>query len=109
MNDRVVRNMREAIHQFNRCVSVKKLESFLESINSYLGILKGRNAYAIMCKLIKEVSPKWAKYCHFNEARRCFQANEGYRHTQLIAKKYNLKYKNHDNKRKNLSTGVKTA
>lgn len=109
VNDRVVRNMREAIHQFNRCVSVKKLESFLSSINSYLGILKGRNAYAIMCNLLKEVSPKWVKYCHFNEARRCFQANEGYRHTQLIAKKYNLKYKNHDNKRKNLSTGVKTA
>ena len=55
VNVRVVRNMREAIHQFNRCVSVKKLELFLDSINSYLGILKGRNAYAL-CVIF------WRKY-----------------------------------------------
>lgn len=110
VNSRNTRNMREAIHQFNRCVSVKKLETFLASMNSYLGFLKGRNAYGIMRNLLKEVSPKWMKYCHFNEERRCFQANEGYTHTQLIANKYNLKFKsNHDNKRKNLHAGVATA
>lgn len=111
VNSRNIRNMREAIHQFNRCVSVKKLETFLASMNSYLGILKGRNAYGIMRNLLKEVSPKWMKYCHFNEERRCFQANEGYAHTQLIANKYNLKFKSkhHDNKRTNLNAGVATA
>jgi len=111
VNSRNIRNMRESIHQFNRCVSVKKLETFLASMNSYLGILKGRNAYGIMRNLLKEVSPKWMKYCHFNEERRCFQANEGYTHTQLIANKYNLKFKSkhHDNKRTNLGIGVATA
>lgn len=92
VNKRIVRQFSQSIRQLNKSVCVRKIETFLASMNSYLGILKNRNAYGIMRNLLNGVSPKWSKFVHFNESRRCFQANEGYTHRELIMRKYNLQF-----------------
>lgn len=76
-SDRVVRNCKMAIRKWNRLVYPSMLGHFLDSINSYLGNFKHKSAYGIIRDLVDEVSPKWEKYCHYNDDRRCFEANEG--------------------------------
>ena len=46
----------------------------------------------------------WLKYCHYNDDRRCFEANEGYNHNDILIHKYGfkfnkLKHKNNDKTR----------
>ena len=76
-NDRTIRNCRMAIRKWNRLSYPSQLEHFLASINSFLGLMKHRNDYGKIRDLVEEVSPKWLKYCHYNDDRRCFEANEG--------------------------------
>lgn len=78
-----------------------QIEHFLASINSFLGMMKHRNDYGKIRDLVEEVSPKWFRYCHYNDDRRCFEANEGYKHNDLLIRKYGfkfnkLKHKNND-------------
>ena len=67
-------------------------ERFLSSVNSYLGILKHRNDYGKIRSLVEEVSPKWLAYCHYNDDRRCFVANEGYGHNDVLVRKYGFRF-----------------
>lgn len=90
-SDRVVRNCKMAIRKWNRLAYPSMLGHFLDSINSYLGNFKHKNAYGIIRDLVDEVGPKWEKYCHYNDDRRCFEANEGYRHRELLERKYHFR------------------
>ena len=103
-SDRVVRNCKMAIRKWNRLVYTSILGHFLDSINSYLGNFKHKNAYGIIRDLVDEVSPKWEKYCHYNDDRRCFEANEGYKHNDILKRKYHFKL-NKDKRKKNDKTG----
>ena len=103
VNNRTVRNALSKVAYFNSIrPAPRRVESFICSMNSYLGIFKGRNAYNITKRFIARINPAWWKYCHFNEERQCIQANEGYGHVELICRRYNLilKKKKNDNKRK---------
>lgn len=110
---RVVRNAERAIRGFNKCPTEWMIERFLCSINSYMGLLKGCDNYNVIVKLTGMLNKHWLKYVHFNKKRLCYCANDGYRHKELLAKKYKLKIdklnkkRNGDN-RKNQRTG-KTA
>ena len=100
-NDRTIRNCRMAIRKWNRLAYPSQLEHFLASINSFIGLMKHRNDYGKIRDLVDEVSPKWLKYCHYNDDRRCFEANEGYKHNNILIRKYGfkfnkLKHKNND-------------
>ena len=100
-NDRAIRSCRMAIRKWNRLVYPSQIEHFLASINSFLGMMKHRNDYGKIRDLVEEVSPKWLRYCHYNDDRRCFEANEGYKHNDLLIRKYGfkfnkLKHKNND-------------
>ena len=103
-SDRAVRNCKVAIWKWNRLVYPSMLGHFLDSINSYLGNFKHKNAYGIIRDLVDEVSPKWEKYCHYNDDRRCFEANEGYKHNDILKRKYHFKL-NKDKRKKNDKTG----
>ena len=103
-SDRVVRNCKMAIRKWNRLVYPSMLGHFLDSINSYLGNFKHKSAYGIIRDLVDEVSPKWEKYCHYNDDRRCFEANEGYKHNDILKRKYHFKL-NKDKRKKNDKTG----
>lgn len=103
-NDRTIRNFRMAIRKWNRLAYPSQIEHFLSSINSFLGLMKHRNDYGKIRNLVEEVSPKWLKYCHYNDNRRCFEANVGYKHNDILICKYGfkfnkLKYKKNDKTR----------
>ena len=100
-SNRIVARAMRAVQNFNRCARPDKLERFLSSINSYLGVFRRRNAYGISQDLIRAISPAWWQFCHYNEKRRILQANPGYTHYELIARKYHFKLKYHDKTRAN--------
>ena len=91
-NDRTIRNCSMAIRKWNRLAYPSQIEHFLSSINSFLGLMKHRNDYGKIRDLVEEVSPKWLKYCHYNDNRRCFEANEGYKHNDILIRKYGFKF-----------------
>ena len=91
-NDRTIRNCRIAIRKWNRLAYPSQLEHFLASINSFLGLMKHRNDYGKIRDLVDLVSPKWLKYCHYNDDRRCFEANRGYKHNDILIRKYGFKF-----------------
>lgn len=91
-NDRTIRNCLMAIRKWNRLAYPSQLEHFLASINSSLGLMKHRNDYGKIRDLVEEVSPKWLKYCHYNDDRRCFEANDGYKHNDILIRKYGFKF-----------------
>ena len=100
-NDRTIQNCRMAIRKWNRLAYPSQIEHFLASINSFLGMMKHRDDYGKIRDIVEEVSPKWLRYCHYNDDRRCFEANEGYKHNDLLIRKYGfkfnkLKHKNND-------------
>lgn len=105
VGNRVVRHAEEALREWNRNPSKLALEHFLSSMNSYLGQLKHKNAYGITRDLIDKALPRWETFCHYNDERRCLQANPGYTHNELLMQRYNFTlHKNkqhHGNKRPN--------
>lgn len=103
---RIVRRAKRSVINFNRCIRVGKIERFLASMNSYLGIFKNKNCYAIIRDLVDMISPKWLKYVHYNDQRKCLQANPGYTHNELLFNKYKFK---HGTARKNQCPGVAAA
>lgn len=90
-SDRCVRNCRRKIRMWNRMARPSMLERFLSSVNSYLGLMKRRDAYGIIRGLVDEVSPEWLRYCHYDDDRRCFVADDGYRHGELLKRRYHFK------------------
>lgn len=91
-DERTIRSFRRSIRKWNRLAYPSMTEHFLSSVNSYLGILKHRNDYGKIRDLVEEVSPKWLKYCHYNDDRRCFVANEGYGHNDVLVRKYGFRF-----------------
>lgn len=91
-DERTIRSFRRTIRKWNRLAYPSMTEHFLSSVNSYLGILKHRNDYGKLRSLVEEVSPKWLKYCHYNDDRRCFVANEGYGHNDVLVRKYGFRF-----------------
>lgn len=89
---RIVGRAFRNVGNYNRCARPGKLESFLSSVNSYIGIFKRRNAYGIIRRLVGAVASGWWEYCHFDDRRKCLSPNDGYRHFDLIARRYKLKY-----------------
>ena len=81
-----------AIRKWNRLAYPSQLEHFLASINSFLLLMKHTNDYGKIIDLVDEVSPKWLKYCHYNDDRRCFVANEGYGHNYFLVRRYGFKF-----------------
>lgn len=113
ISNRVVRRCKHKIHMWNRMPTPRRVDAFLSSINSYLGRMKqpGVYAYGIIRDLVDMVSPKWLVYVHYNDKRRCFQANPGYTHNELLTKRYHFKIKKKNGKsaRTNQCARIKAA
>lgn len=110
IGNRVVRNAKASIGEWNRHANPTNLDHFLCSINSYTGLMKHHAAYNIIRDLVdNHVSKKWLQYCHFNEDRLCFQANPGYTHNELLQKRYHFKLHKNGKARTNQRPGVSAA
>ena len=108
--NRVIRHAEETIRKWNRLASEESLDHFLASINSYFGMMKHKNAYGVIRNLVDKVSPKWLIYCEFNDERRCFVAKPGYRHNEILERKYLFKLNtDYGKKSTKKHTGLKAA
>lgn len=59
---RTVGNMFKKILFLNKIVDRERVDSFVSSINSYLGFLRHYSSYNIRAKAMKMISPQWWKY-----------------------------------------------
>ena len=91
VGNRVVRHAEETVRKWNRMASPWMLDHFMQSMNSYIGMMKRRYAYRIIRDVVDKVSKEWLRYCHFDNERRCFVANPGYTHNELLMRKYHFK------------------
>ena len=99
-SSRSIRNAHRSVHRWNSChASQALLGHFLNSVNSYLGIFKNRTAYGQIRDLADVVSKQWLEYCHYDDDRGCFVANEGYSHNEILIRKYHFKIRKYDKRR----------
>ena len=107
-DNRSLRRAYQTLSTFRLCCRQDKIDSFISSINSYLGLLKGRNEYNNIFKLVAAIPAGWQRYVHFVQERLCLNANEGYRHFEVLARRYHLSdvwlVKGKKNKRKKCKT-----
>ena len=88
---RTVRNAMATVQR--RCtgrVRLSRIESFLQSANSHLGLFKNRNAYGIIRNYLDAIPAAWWKFIEFNGRTKTLKAREGFRHNELLAEKYGL-------------------
>ena len=75
--------------------------------------MKHHSAYGIIRRLVDLVSVRWLRFCEYNDERRCFVALPGFRHNELLIRKYHFtlnknKHKNEES-RKNQRLAVASA
>lgn len=112
IGNRVVRHAEAAVRKWNRLASPWMLSRFLCSINSYIGIMRHRHSYRIIRRLAGMVSEEWLRYCHFNDARVCFSANDGWSRNGILTRKYCFKIhinKKHHATRRNQQNRITSA
>lgn len=76
-----------------------RIESFIASVNSYTGLTKNRTNHKATIAIKERTSPEWWQYVEWNDARKCVNARPGYKHNEMLDKKYHLKLKYHDKRR----------
>ena len=70
IGNRTVGNMTKAISQYNKVADdsehvLPHVESFLRSINSYLGFMIHYKSYNVRAEAMRQISPKWWKTCSY--------------------------------------------
>ncbi len=106
LNNRTIKRFESRIDAFNTLsdgLKFKNISSFISSMNSYLGLMKGRNEYNNIKRCIKRIDKSWLRYIHFNKDRIIIEANECYTNRELLIKKYNIKIKNHGKKQRRIT------
>lgn len=94
--NRIIRNFREKVIKWNRRVSERNIGHLLDSLNSYTGILKRRNEYGNLKKIVAMINPKWWQYIEFDTTNNMLVAREGWTHSERLIKRFNIKsFKKH--------------
>lgn len=76
------------------------IDKFMETVNSYTGLLKNRNDFKRIEFLRRRISVEWYKYLFWNEKKHCLNCIPKYSIRERLNKKYHLKLKHHETKRK---------
>lgn len=88
IQNRTIRNAARRISYFNVCRNKRaSLDNFLDTVNSYFGLLKNRTEFRAIQRLHDSINPGWWKYLEMNWDRCCVVARDGYGY------KDRLKYK----------------
>ena len=90
VNNRIIVRGKQKARRFNKRISERKIERFLSSINSYLGICKNVNGFNQAMQIVRELSDKWREYVFFNRSRCCLQAVPAYSYRNRIINKFHL-------------------
>ena len=97
-NNRCRRNALHRIDYFNRVVRVSKIDSFVASVNSYLGQFKTVCGYNIVQEILKRIDTRWWKYVEYDRNRICIRPREEYSLKNRLTDKFKLK--NYDKKKR---------
>lgn len=68
-------------------------------MNSYLGIFKTRNGYALARRIIDTINPEWWRYCCFDLQRVAILPKEGYAANDILDKRFHFKKRKYDKRR----------
>lgn len=104
IGNRTKNNYFEKVRYWNRRCKFGNIDHAISSLNSYIGIMKRRNAYGILRKGYEALSEKWKEYLYLNDATNTLKAREEYRHNRLIINRFNLYH--YDKPRENRSAAL---
>lgn len=69
------------------------LDSFIDTVNSYTGLLKNRTSFRRICQLRDTIAPAWWQWIEWNERRQCVVSNPQHTFRARLNDKYHLKLK----------------
>ena len=88
--NRTIYNFFKKIHYWNHHYSLRNAERMISSLDSYFGILRNRQGYAILRRGYEALSAKWKNIVELKEHKNILSLRKGYRHKELICKIYKL-------------------
>ena len=95
LNAKTINRCEAKILEMNKLKSKEKeLEHFLDSMNSYIGLLKNRTDYYKIFDLLRMCSLEWWDYCYYNTQKKCISANPSQNHKARVCRKYNIHFNN---------------
>lgn len=92
ISKRIVRRLYGLIHRYNKHIKVHNIEKFICAMNSYLGQLKGRNAYSIIRNAIDLINPEWWQFLSYDDHSKKLITMPNFTPYNLIKRKYNVKF-----------------
>ncbi len=105
--NRTVYNFFRKIRYWNNKMSLRNVERMASSLNSYFGILRNRQGYAILRRGYETLSPQWKKFIELKAGGNTLTLRKGYKHSDLICIIHKLNL--YDNARTNWRPRVQTA
>ena len=98
VNNRTIDRFHNKVHNFNKCPKENKVTTFINSMNSSIGLLKKYSERKTILREITFLNEKWYKYVEFDEENLKFVAKKRYkirnrviRHFHLDSKRYKKK------------------
>jgi hypothetical protein len=109
---RIIRNAMSRTIALNSCINIKHLDYFLSVVNSFFGIFKTCDGYAIARNMIDKIDDKWYRYIDIDLHSLTARAKNGYEKREVICKRLGINYlkiKKYDKRRKSVKTASKAA
>lgn len=88
--NRTVYNFFEKIKYWNRRFSLRNAERMVSSLDSYFGIFRNRQGYAILRRGYERLTARWKEVVELKERKNILALRDGYKHKELICKIYKL-------------------
>lgn len=100
LNDKTYAQAFKRVVQFNNVEDkAASIDEFLDSMNSYFGLLKQRTDYDRMIRLRDEIAPEWWQFLQWDDRRKCVTAQPEWSWRARMDRKYHLNLKNHGKRR----------
>lgn len=110
VSKRLVRRCGRKIDYFNKRVSVRNIDRFLASMNSYFGVFKTRNGYGVLKSMVDRVNPQWWTICYYNDREKKVSVQPQFSQYNILKNKYHLKFsKNYEDKRRKAQRSLYSA
>lgn len=92
LNDKTFVRAMGAIREYNGLKKkYEKLDKFISTVNSYMGMLKTKNQLSRIYILRDAIAPVWWKYLYWSEKRKCVVSKPEHSYRARLQNKYKLK------------------
>ncbi len=100
LNNKTYGRARMRIGELNALPSkLAYIDHFVQTMNSYIGLLKNRTDYKRMLALVDMADAGWWTMCEWNDEKKCVAYRPGYKPNERLVTKYHLKLKRNDKSR----------